>query len=68
MAEAQPRLTRVERPDILLLACLFHDIGKLPGAGVHHAAVGAPIAREAVEAIGLNRATPTWWSGWCAST
>ena len=47
-------LTRVDRPDILLLACLFHDIGKLPGAGVHHAARGAPIAREAVETIGLN--------------
>jgi [protein-PII] uridylyltransferase len=55
VAEAQPHLTRVDRPDILLLACLFHDIGKLPGAGVHHAARGAPIAREAVEAIGLNK-------------
>ena len=54
VAEAQPHLTRVDRPDILLLACLFHDIGKLPGTGVHHAARGAPIAREAVEAIGLN--------------
>lgn len=54
VAEAQPHLTRVDRPDILLLACLFHDIGKLPGAGVHHAARGAPIAREAVEAMGLN--------------
>jgi [protein-PII] uridylyltransferase len=55
VVEAQPHLTRVDRPDILLLACLFHDIGKLPGAGVHHAARGAPIAREAVEAIGLNQ-------------
>jgi len=55
VAEAQPHLTRIDRPDILLLACLFHDIGKLPGAGVHHAARGAPIAREAVEAIGLNQ-------------
>jgi [protein-PII] uridylyltransferase len=54
VAEAQPHLTRVDRPDILLLTCLFHDIGKLPGAGVHHAARGAPIAREAVEAIGLS--------------
>jgi [protein-PII] uridylyltransferase len=56
VTEAQPHLTRVDRPDILLLTCLFHDIGKLPGAGVHHAARGAPIAREAVEAIGLNEA------------
>jgi [protein-PII] uridylyltransferase len=55
VVEAQPHLTRVDRPDILLLTCLFHDIGKLPGAGVHHAERGAPIAREAVEAIGLNQ-------------
>jgi [protein-PII] uridylyltransferase len=55
MAEAQRHLTRVDRPDILLLTCLFHDIGKLPGVGVHHAARGAPIAREAVEAMGLNQ-------------
>ena len=54
VAEAQRHLTQVERPDLLLLACLFHDIGKLPGAGVDHAAVGAPIARRAVEAIGLS--------------
>jgi [protein-PII] uridylyltransferase len=55
VAEVQQHLTRVERPDILLLTCLFHDIGKLPGAGVHHADRGAPIAREAVAAIGLNQ-------------
>jgi [protein-PII] uridylyltransferase len=54
-AEAQRHLTQVDRPDILLLACLFHDLGKLPGAGAHHADRGAPIARQAVEAIGLNR-------------
>jgi [protein-PII] uridylyltransferase len=53
-AEAQPHLTQVDRPDILLLACLLHDLGKLPGAGAHHADRGAPIAREAVEAIGFN--------------
>ncbi len=53
VTEAQRHLTQVERPDLLLLACLFHDIGKIPGAGVDHAAVGAPIARAAVEAIGL---------------
>ncbi|MFL6064268.1 MAG: [protein-PII] uridylyltransferase [Friedmanniella sp.] len=56
VAEAQRHLTQVDRPDLLLLACLFHDIGKVPGAGVHHAAVGAPIARAAVEAIGLEAA------------
>jgi [protein-PII] uridylyltransferase len=56
VAEAQRHLTQVDRPDLLLLACLLHDIGKVPGAGVDHAAVGAPIARAAVEAIGLSTA------------
>ncbi len=56
VAEAQRHLPQVDRPDLLLLACLFHDIGKIPGAGVDHAAVGAPIARAAVEAIGLGPA------------
>ncbi len=55
-AEAGRHLTEVDRPDLLLLACLFHDIGKLPGAGPGHAAVGAPIARRAVEEMGLNGA------------
>jgi [protein-PII] uridylyltransferase len=53
-AEAQPHLTQVERPDLLLLACLLHDIGKIPGAGVDHAAVGAPIARRVAESMGLD--------------
>jgi [protein-PII] uridylyltransferase len=51
--EAQRHLSQVERPDILLLSALFHDIGKLPGVGSRHPEVGAPIAREAVLAIGL---------------
>jgi [protein-PII] uridylyltransferase len=55
VAEAQRHLTQVDRPDILLLAGLFHDIGKLPGAGAHHADRGAPIARDAVAAIGLSQ-------------
>jgi [protein-PII] uridylyltransferase len=53
VAEAQPHLTRVERPDLLLLACLFHDIGKLPHAAARHPEVGAPIARRNVEMMGL---------------
>jgi [protein-PII] uridylyltransferase len=53
VAEVQRHLTRVDRPDLLLLACLLHDIGKLPGAGAAHPAVGAPIAREVAEAMGL---------------
>ena len=42
VAEVQRHLTQVERPDILLLTALLHDIGKLPGAATSHAAVGAP--------------------------
>ena len=53
VVEVQRHLTRVERPDLLLLTALFHDIGKIPGATTRHAAVGAPIAREAMLAIGL---------------
>lgn len=53
VAEVQRHLTRVDRPDLLLLGCLLHDIGKLPGAGAAHPAVGAPIAREVAEAMGL---------------
>lgn len=54
VAEAQPHLTRVDRPDLLLVACLLHDIGKLPGAGARHPAIGAPIAREITTALGFD--------------
>jgi [protein-PII] uridylyltransferase len=53
VAEAQPHLTRVERPDLLLLAGLFHDIGKIPDAATNHSVIGAPIARRSVERMGL---------------
>ena len=53
VAEAQRHLTQVDRPDLLLLACLLHDIGKLPGAGAAHPAVGAPIAGEIAASMGL---------------
>jgi len=53
VAEAKPHLTRVGRPDLLLLASLFHDIGKIPGAATNHSAIGAPIARRSVERMGL---------------
>jgi [protein-PII] uridylyltransferase len=56
VAEAHKHLTQVERPDILLLACLLHDIGKIPGAGADHAEIGAPIARRVVEQMGLDEA------------
>jgi [protein-PII] uridylyltransferase len=54
VVEAKPHLTRVERPDLLLLASLFHDIGKIPGAATNHSAIGAPIARRSVERMGFS--------------
>ena len=42
----------VTRPDLLLVAALLHDIGKLPGA-MDHSAVGAPIAYRAALRLGL---------------
>ncbi|MFC7624139.1 [protein-PII] uridylyltransferase [Microlunatus sp. GCM10028923] len=54
VAEAARHLTSVERPDLLLLGCLFHDIGKLPGAEHDHPRVGAPIARQAVTDMGYG--------------
>ena len=56
VVEAHRRLTQVDRPDLLLLAALLHDIGKVPGAGAKHPAVGAPIARRVVDRIGLEAA------------
>ena len=53
VVEAHRHLTRVERPDLLLLAALLHDIGKVPGAGADHPAVGAPVARRVVARMGL---------------
>lgn len=43
----------VERPDLLLVAALLHDLGKLPGAA-DHSATGAPIARRAAERFGYE--------------
>lgn len=42
----------VSRPDLLLVAALLHDIGKLPAA-MDHSEVGAPIARRMAARIGL---------------
>ena len=58
--EAHRHLTAVDRPDLLLLACLFHDIGKglrsqgVPG--IEHAAAGAPLARQIVLSMGVSEA------------
>lgn len=50
--EAQAFLPRVDRPDLLLIAALLHDIGKR-GEGRDHALVGAPIARAAALHFGF---------------
>jgi len=50
---AQRFLRDVARPDLLLLAALLHDVGKLPGAG-DHSQVGAPLAFRAAARMGVS--------------
>ncbi|MBK6874802.1 MAG: [protein-PII] uridylyltransferase [Kineosporiaceae bacterium] len=50
--EAGAFLRYAARPDLLLLAALLHDIGKLPGA-MDHSQVGAPLARRIAVRMGL---------------
>ncbi|RME36659.1 MAG: [protein-PII] uridylyltransferase, partial [Deltaproteobacteria bacterium] len=56
-AESKPLLTRVahdiEKKELLLLAILFHDIGK--GEGKNHSEKGAVLVRTIARRMGLNR-------------
>ncbi len=50
--EAGALLGGVARPDLLLLAAMLHDIGKVPG-DTDHSRTGAPLARTAALRCGL---------------
>lgn len=53
VVEAERFLRDVERPDLLLLSALLHDLGKVPGTA-DHSATGAPLARAVVDRMGLS--------------
>lgn len=55
VVQATGLLRQVERPDLLLLAALLHDVGKVAGAH-DHAMVGAPIAATVAKRLGLEAA------------
>jgi [protein-PII] uridylyltransferase len=50
---AQAFLRDVPRPDLLVLAALLHDIGKVPGSS-DHSRVGAPLASRVALRMGLS--------------
>src|SRR5438874_7094957 len=56
LAEVEPELTRIaraqQRPLVLMLGLLFHDLGK--GLGPDHSARGAELARAYAQRVGLD--------------
>ncbi|MEO6145005.1 MAG: [protein-PII] uridylyltransferase [Dermatophilaceae bacterium] len=55
VVQATGLMRDVERPDLLLLAALLHDIGKIADAH-DHSIVGAPLAATAARRLGLDEA------------
>jgi [protein-PII] uridylyltransferase len=53
VVQATAFVADVERPDLLLMAALLHDIGKIAGAH-DHTLVGAPLAAKAARRMGLD--------------
>lgn len=53
VVEAGRLMRTVARPDLLLLAAMLHDIGKVPGAEDHSAA-GVPIAETVLSRMGYS--------------
>ena len=45
-------IRRVDRPDVLMVAALLHDIGK--GSLTEHSVAGEPIAREIATRMGFD--------------
>ena len=57
---------RVERPDLLVVGALLHDIGKgFPG---DHTTVGIEVVGRIATRMGFRRPTSRSWSTWCATT
>lgn len=50
--EASAMIRRVDRPDVLMVAALLHDIGK--GSLTEHSVAGEPIAREIATRMGFD--------------
>lgn len=50
--EASALIRRVDRPDVLMVAALLHDIGK--GSLTEHSVAGEPVAREIAARMGFD--------------
>ena len=50
--EASSMIRRVDRPDVLMVASLLHDIGK--GSLTEHSVAGEPVAREIAARMGFD--------------